>query len=63
MSDINNSLDEFQELLEQHDWYYTHSDDHSVWKRGEEMGRHIRRLADSSSEHLELYNKYLRSEV
>ncbi len=63
MSNTDVSLAEFQELLEQHDWYYNHSDDHSVWKRGEEMGRHIRRLADSSSEHMEMYSEYLRSEV
>lgn len=28
------SLDEFETMCKQHDWYYNYSDDHNVWRRG-----------------------------
>ena len=29
------TLEEYQKLLDHHDWYYDFSDDLSVWRRGE----------------------------
>lgn len=58
MSDINITLDEYQEILDKHDWYYMHSDDHQVYKRGAAMSEHIRRLADTSSEYKEVYEEH-----
>lgn len=28
------TLQEYEELLKNHDWYYQYSDDHGVWDRG-----------------------------
>ena len=33
--------------LKGHDWYYGYSDDHRVWKRGQRMQNHLRKLLES----------------
>lgn len=39
------TLEEYQKLLQHHDWYYYFSDDHRVWLRGEEASARIVALA------------------
>lgn len=46
---------EFQELLDIHDWWYSSSDDMRVWNRGAEEER-IMSLAMSQND--EFYNMY-----
>lgn len=44
MNDVNKQLQELESLLKEHDWYYAYSDDHRVWKRGEEERKVIGEL-------------------
>jgi hypothetical protein len=39
------NLENFEKLLRSHDWYYMMSDDHSVYKRGEDNWEKIRDVA------------------
>lgn len=59
------NLYEFEKLLQAHDWTYTYSDDHRVWKKGvaEETQINLARnlLADQGVDKVtldELYSKY-----
>jgi hypothetical protein len=38
------SLDKLKEMCEQHDWFYSFSDDHKVWERGNEEIKAIREM-------------------
>lgn len=35
------NLDEYTAALKKHDWYFEYSDDHSVWKRGNERHKQL----------------------
>ena len=58
------TLEQFEQLLKGHDWYYDYSDDHSVWTRGREHANKIVKARQSLDEQNllkeadELYNKY-----
>ena len=52
------SLKEFYQLLKRHDWWYEMSDDHGVWRRGQDSLVHIRSIADTSLRHRALYEAY-----
>jgi len=60
-------LDELEEMLKHHDWYYQYSDDHRVWKRGNEQNRAITNKFNEIKKHSQtlfdqaelLFNKYL----
>jgi hypothetical protein len=41
MISADQRLAELAKKLQYHDWYYHYSDDHSVWRRGEEQGVQI----------------------
>lgn len=49
------SLDDYKQLLSRHDWYYAYSDDHRVWKAGNESQQRIEALALLSPEHAQAY--------
>lgn len=38
-------LEEFKEMLEQHDWYYIYSDDLKVYRAGAEAAKRMRKAA------------------
>ena len=38
------SLDKLREMCEQHDWFYSFSDDHRVWERGTQEIKAIREM-------------------
>ena len=37
-------------MLTRHDWYYDHSDDHSVWQKGRDASENLRRIAESNGQ-------------
>lgn len=40
-------LEEFIKQLMHHDWFYSYSDDHNVWKAGKEENARLSAIADS----------------
>lgn len=52
------SLTDFYTKLEQTDWTYEMSDDHSVWRRGAAAMGEIERLAKTSDAHQKLFEAY-----
>ena len=50
--------EEYQKLLESHDWYYHYSDDHRVWKRGQKEREDLRHYAGQSPELQEMMTEY-----
>jgi hypothetical protein len=57
------TLQEFYDLLDQHDWYYQYSDDRSVYNRGKEQQAKIEAQASGRREFkllLEAFRSYIR---
>lgn len=53
------NLEDFKKLLDNHDWFYSFSDDHGVWQRGNKQVAEIESaLANSTPEIKKLYNEY-----
>lgn len=55
------TLEQFKQMLDNHDWFYYFSDDHIVWVRGEKQSYEIHAaLKDLSAtnEMKKLYNEY-----
>lgn len=53
------SENEYAKLLEEHDWYYEFSDDHSVYKLGRAMQFKLRQLALSDDRLMQMYEDKL----
>lgn len=52
-------ISEFYDKLEQHDWTYEYSDDHSVWMRGSAAERALLQIVkDNGGTFLQLYNDF-----
>lgn len=51
------ALASFYDDLMRHDWYYDRSDDHAVWRRGEDAAQRLQGLAKTSPEHQALYRQ------
>lgn len=47
--------DEFKEILEKHDWFYSMSDDHRVWKAGVAAEGRIKEIRESDPTLNQLY--------
>ncbi len=64
MNDFTQQLFELEVLLKKHDKYYDFSDDHSVWRKGDEEWKDISNLswqlkvAGYAEEVKELFDKY-----
>lgn len=54
------SLSEFYDMLENHNWFYEFSDQTSTWVDGDFKHSEIRRMANTSKEHKQLYDNYKR---
>tara|TARA_Y100000996_G_scaffold85987_1_gene59785 strand:- start:6277 stop:6549 length:273 start_codon:yes stop_codon:yes gene_type:complete len=58
-------LIELKEILEKHDWFYSYSDDHTVWQKGRDQRSDIRTLLNQANElgygdaASEIYNKHV----
>lgn len=51
-------LREFYDELEKHDWYYSYSDDHRVWKKGEAAWKALVAKGNQSEAHQELLDGF-----
>ena len=49
--------EDYQQLLDKHDWYYEFSDDPRVYKKGKQERRKLVSLAKSSEELASLYSQ------
>lgn len=64
MNDIQDQLFSLEIMLKQHDKYYDYSDDHSVWRKGNEEWKNIRSLSEQlkiagyAEEVQQLFSKY-----
>lgn len=52
------TLQEFYDLLANHDWYYQWSDDMRAYRAGQANEKVIEALAEQSDEHKKLYEEY-----
>lgn len=54
---MNIPLEEYKKALANHDWFYSFSDDHSVWSRGErERSRLISIAEGNGNDFKQAYN-------
>ena len=53
-------VEEFSKRLEQHDWYFSYSDDHRAWKKGHDESTAINRLAAKDPALKEVLQQFLR---
>ena len=53
------NLKDYYDMLEKHDWYYSYSDDHKVWMRGNKAQDLLEELAEESEEFKDLYENYM----
>lgn len=51
-------LEEYEQMLKNHDWFYEFSDDPTVYRTGQENSKQIYATSKQSEEHLELFDKY-----
>ena len=64
INDMNNKLQQLEDLLKVHDWYYAMSDDNNYYKRGRKQFEKIWKLMDELkdggyfTEAENLYDKY-----
>ena len=52
------TLEEFETVLKKHDWFSAMSDDHRVWKRGQEEFKKIREMVNQQPEFENIFNQY-----
>lgn len=53
------SLSEYYDKLVTHDWFYSYSDDHSVWQRGEAAMSNLVAEYKDKPEFKELYDAFV----
>jgi spore coat protein CotF len=53
-------IEEFSKRLEQHDWYFSYSDDHRAWKKGHDESNAINMLAAKDPALKEVLHQFLR---
>lgn len=60
MNTIKDTMDirEFDARLQRHDWHYSYSDDHSVYRNGKADEAQLDQLAQTSPNHDRLYRAY-----
>lgn len=51
-------FNDYVETLDHHDWYYSYSDDHSVWRRGNETHKNIVGMTKSHPVYQEVYSAF-----
>ena len=52
------ALNEFYNMLSSHDWYYQYSDDHRVWRNGQDQYDKITTIATESLDHHLLFEGF-----
>ena len=59
MTTEQKTLSEFYSLCMSHDWFYSFSDDHSVWKCGQDAQVVINRIRKQGDEFEALYQEFV----
>jgi hypothetical protein len=54
------NLTDFYQMLEKHEWFHIIDEDEARYQAGAEFYENLRKLADQSPEHKDLFNKYER---
>ena len=54
----NTTLREYYGILNSHDWYYSFSDDYTVYRKGRDAQIKIEGMAEQSEEHKKLYSGF-----
>jgi len=57
------TLEEFETVLKNHDWFSAMSDDHRVWKRGQEEFKKIREMVNQQPEFENIFNQYMKERM
>lgn len=52
---MNLSKEQFQELLNEHDWWYNMSEDHRIWQKGLDEENQILALCRNNPEFKQMY--------
>lgn len=52
------TLTEYYKMLSMHDWHYQYSDDHRVWRNGQDARDTLTMIAIKSPAHQKLFNDY-----
>ena len=56
---MGDKLEQLEELLKTHDWYYQMTEDHRVWQRGSQQHSKIRELVNElGNDGKDLYDRY-----
>jgi hypothetical protein len=55
------TVEEYSKVLEEHDWYFSYSDDHRVWKKGHDQSTYINKLAEQDPALREALQQFLRA--
>ena len=55
------TVEEYSKVLEDHDWYFSYSDDHRAWKRGRDQSTFINKLAAQDPALKEVLQQFLRA--
>ena len=55
------TVEEYSKVLEDHDWYFSYSDDHRAWKRGDDQSTFINKLAAQDPALKEVLQQFLRA--
>ncbi len=53
-----NDLEQFEKACQNFDWFYDFSDDHRVWRAGNQRSKVLDRAKNISAEHERIFNKY-----
>jgi len=53
------NIEEFETVLKNHDWFSAMSDDHRVWKRGQEEFAKIREIVKENPQFENIFNQYV----
>lgn len=51
-------MDEYIAALQAHDWYYSYSDDHRVWKSGFENARQLQEMRHELDTDYTVWNQH-----
>jgi phosphoribosyl-AMP cyclohydrolase len=54
----NPAESQYREALRTHDWYYSYSDDHQAWKKGEESSKTLSALQKFLDPDYSIWNLY-----
>lgn len=54
------TLEEFETMLSRHDFWYSYSDDHRVYTKGEAESKAIREAVKSNPEFKPVYQEYIK---